>query len=122
LGIAFHKAPSFKVTSPTNVLLFGVFETVNVPLVPFPTVVVPLIVKVNPPALKADPSPISRFPVVVSVFPVVNELVPVSEILPPTVKTLAVVAVALPDIERFPLTVAIPVRIFVPEFDKVRFL
>ena len=51
-------------------------DMVKLPLVPAPTVVVPVTVNANPAAVKVVPSPIARFPVIVNPTTVVVNTVP----------------------------------------------
>ena len=84
-ALSVHDAPVLTVTKPTKVLTgFVAFEKTIDPLVPPPTVVVPLTVNKNPADVKVVPSPIERFPPMVIVATVVVAAVPLKERFPVT--------------------------------------
>ena len=75
-------APIAMVTSPVNNLAPVTDETVKLPLVAPPIVVVPVTVKANPAAVKPVPLPIIRLPVMVKPTTVFVEVVPLKIRLP----------------------------------------
>ena len=91
----------------------------RVPLVPAPTVVVPVTPKAKPPAVNVVPSPIPRFPAIARAALVVRVDVPLKLTLPAT-EVIGEVALALPLKVRFPPIVVTPVKVFAPEPERVR--
>jgi len=108
-AVLFHVAPELTITLPLKAFNPVAEDMVKVPLVPAPTVVVPVTVRAKPAAVKVVPSPIERMPVTDNVFPVVNAEVPLRLIFPPTVIAAAVVAVADPLKVRLPPIAVVPV-------------
>ena len=90
----FQVLPAAVVTEPVNSLAPVAELITRLPLVPPPTVVVPVTVKANPAVVNVVPLPIER--------------------LPPTVKSAPVVAVAVPLKDRFPATVVIAPNVSAP--------
>src|SRR6266700_2130729 len=78
----FHVPPVATVTRPVKILAPVADEMVRVPLVPPPTVVVPVTVRAKPPAVKVVPSPTLRLPLIVRPTTVVTETVPLKVRLP----------------------------------------
>jgi hypothetical protein len=97
-AVSFQVPPLLIVTLPVYVLAPLVLLFAWVPL----TVVVPATEKLNPPTVKVVPVPISR--------------------LPPMVTLVAMEALVVPLIVRFPLIVETFVNVFVELPDKVRLL
>ena len=101
-AVLFHVPPALTVTSPLKALVPVAEDIVRIPLVPPPTVVVPVTVKAKAPAVKVVPSPTTRSP--------------------PIARAVAVDAVAVPLNVKLPLTVVRLVRVFAPEPESVKFL
>ena len=144
----FQVAPVLTVILPLKALVPDVAEIASVPDAPSPTVVFPLTVRLLLlVAEKVVPSPIVSPLVIERADPVVIVEVParVTPVPPPTVRVPdapvvswddplkltfppildnpdGVVAIALPAMVRFVFTVVNPVRVFVPEPDRVRLL
>jgi hypothetical protein len=91
----------------------------NIPLTPLPTVVVLESVNRNAPIFKVVPSPTVVAPETLTIDPVVNTALLLSDKVPPTHKVPAVVAVAEPLNERFPVTDVIAPKVSAPPL-KVR--
>ena len=78
----FQVAPVLIVTRPIRIFVPVVDDTVRLPLVPPPTVVVPVTVKAKPPTVKVVPSPTLRLPLIVNPVTVVVVTVPLRVKLP----------------------------------------
>ena len=100
-AVSDHVPPAATVTRPVKVLAPVALLSVNVPLVPPPTVVVPVTAKVKAGTVKFVPSPILRFPLMAMLAAVVAEAVPLRVRFPPMV-------------------VMAELKVFVPLPDKVR--
>ena len=102
-AVLFHVAPALTVTSPLKAFVPVAEDMVRIPLVPPPTVVLPVTVKAKAPAVKVVPPPTTRFP------PIAN----------PT----TVVVVAVPLKVKLPVIDVVPVcKVLVPEPESVKFV
>ncbi len=81
-AVLFHVAPASTKTSPLKALVPVAEDMVRMPLVPPPTVVVPVTVKAKPAAVKVVPFPTVRLPLMVSPTTVVVATVPLKVKLP----------------------------------------
>lgn len=97
----FHVAPELIVTRSVKVFVPVAEEMVSVPLVPPPTVVVPVTERAKPAAVKVVPLPTFKLPPILNPTTVVVEAVPLS--------------VRLPDIAVVPVW-----RVFVPLVERLR--
>jgi len=129
-------APLLIVTAPVKVFVPVVEVMFKMPLVPFPTVVVPDTVNEKAPTLKVVPSPILKLPpiiveirVEIEALPVRLKLLNVVELLPPMVfvapvmVTVPVAAVNVPLFVQLPPTLIVGELVFVrvPVEDIIRF-
>ena len=78
----FQVPPALIVTKPVNILVPVAEDMVKLPLVPPPTVVVPVTVNAKAAAVKIVPSPMTRLPLIVKPTTVVTVAVPLSVRLP----------------------------------------
>ncbi len=81
-AVLFHVAPLLTVRSLLKAFVPVAEDMVKIPLVPPPTVVVPVTVKAKPAAVKVVPSPTERFPLMVKPTTVVVDTVPLKVKLP----------------------------------------
>jgi len=81
----FQVPPVLTVTNPVKILVPVEEDTVRLPLVPAPMVVVPVTVKAKPAAVKVVPSPMLRLPVIARPTTMVAFAVPLRVRLPPIV-------------------------------------
>ncbi len=92
----FQVPPALIVTDPVNVLAPVAEDIVKLPLVPTPTVVVPVTVNAKPAMVKEVPSPTTRFPPMVKAAAVFAVAVPLRVKLPSIVVTLVKVLALVP--------------------------
>ena len=86
-------------TAPEKVLVPVALLIANIPLAPFPMVVVPVTPIVNPPTVKVVPSPIERLPPILRFAAVVADTVPLNVKL---------------------LLIAVTANVFAPEPESIR--
>lgn len=96
---SYHDAPELMITFPVNALVPVADEIVNVPLVPPPTVVIPVTVNANPAASKVVPSPIFKSPPIVRPTTVAVDAVPL-KVRVPVIDVVPTCKVLTPEPER----------------------